>query len=76
MVSTQCFQSLLVKHSSAALSVLVMTLITPASALCFTLPLLMGSHSERMQNTQFLALAVLLVGVASPAPPIPPRRYA
>jgi hypothetical protein len=49
MLLTNVFQALLVKHSSASTSVLVMTMITPASTFCFTLPFLMGrDHTETM----------------------------
>ncbi len=64
MLFTNVFQALLVKHSSAALSVLVLTLITPVSTLCFTMTWLMGSeHTEKMSSTQIVALAVLMAGV-------------
>ena len=64
MLLTNIFQALLVKHSSASLSVLVLTLITPASTFCFTLPALMGkTHTESMSTQQGAALAVLMAGV-------------
>jgi drug/metabolite transporter (DMT)-like permease len=54
MLFTNVFQALLVKHSSAALAVLVLTLI----------PWLMGpQHTEQMSGTQIAALAVLMTGV-------------
>eukprot|EP00941_MAST-03F_sp_MAST-3F-sp1_P003731 g3731.t1 len=65
MLFTNVFQALLVKHSSAALSVLVMTLITPVSTFCFTLPSLMGKeYTEKMSNIQIIALGILMVGVS------------
>lgn len=65
MLLTNVFQALLVKHSSASLSVLVLTLITPASTFCFTFPALMGAdHTEKMSAQQWVALVVLMVGVA------------
>jgi hypothetical protein len=64
MLLTNVFQALLVKHSSASLSVLVLTMITPASTFCFTLPFLMGKdHTETMSITEWLALVILMIGV-------------
>lgn len=64
MLLTNIFQALLVKHSSASLSVLVLTLITPASAFCFTIPALMGKeHTEKMDPQQWIALVILMTGV-------------
>ena len=64
MLLTNIFQALLVKHSSASLSVLVLTLITPASTFCFTFPALMGeNHTEKMSSKQWVALVVLMAGV-------------
>ena len=63
MLLTQIFQTLLVKVSSAATSVLVMTLITPVSSLAFTFHFLMGDHVEQISVVQTLALIILLVGI-------------
>jgi len=64
MLLTNVFQALLVKHSSASLSVLVLTLITPTSTFCFTLPFLMGKdHTETMSTIEIAALVVLMIGV-------------
>ena len=63
MLLTQIFQTLLVKVSSAATSVLVMTLITPVSSLAFTFHFLMGDHVEQISVVQTLALVILLVGI-------------
>jgi len=64
MLLTNVFQALLVKHSSASLSVLVLTMITPASTFCFTLPFLMGKdHTEVMSLLEWIALVVLMIGV-------------
>lgn len=64
MLLTQIFQTLLVKVSSAATSVLVMTLITPVSSFAFTFHFLMGEHVEQISVVQTLALVILLIGIA------------
>ena len=64
MLLTNMFQALLVKNSSASLSVLVLTLITPVSTFCFTLPALMGKNTETMSALQWVALLVLMIGVS------------
>tara|TARA_B100000780_G_C21088559_1_gene438619 strand:- start:99 stop:1523 length:1425 start_codon:yes stop_codon:yes gene_type:complete len=63
MLLTNVFQALLVKHSSASLSVLVLTMITPASTFCFTLPFLMGKDTEVMSILEWVALGILMIGV-------------
>ena len=64
MLLTNVFQALLVKHSDASTSVLVLTMITPASTFCFTLPFLMGKdHTEIMSIVEWIALIVLMIGV-------------
>lgn len=64
MLLTNVFQALLVKHSDASTSVLVLTMITPASTFCFTLPFLMGKdHTEIMSILEWIALIVLMIGV-------------
>jgi len=63
MLLTQIFQTLLVKVSSAATSVLVMTLITPVSSIAFTFQFLMGQHTEEINIIQAIALLVLLTGI-------------
>eukprot|EP00949_MAST-11_sp_MAST-11-sp1_P002903 g2903.t1 len=65
MLASSIFQTLLVKHSSAALTVLVLTMITPVSAICYTIPALMGSNTEVLGRTQLAALFVLLFGITS-----------
>ena len=64
MLSTQIFQTLLVKVSSASFVVICMTLITPVSSICFTFSFLMGKHVEVLSSIQIGALGVLLVGIA------------
>ena len=64
MLLTQIFQTLLVKVSSAATSVLVMTLITPVSSIAFTFQFLMGEYVETISVVQAMALVVLLIGIA------------
>ena len=63
MLLTQIFQTLLVKVSSAATSVLVMTLITPVSSIAFTFQFLMGQHTEKINIIQAMALLLLLIGI-------------
>ena len=63
MLLSNLFQALLVKYSSALLSTLVITMVTPCSAFAFTFPSLMGSHAEDMSWILWLSLLVLVVGV-------------
>jgi len=85
MLLTNALQAYVVKLGSAALSVLIVTLVTPVSAIAFTLPFVMGSHAESPGSTTWIALALLLFGVMvfrvptliDPAePPLPPTRLA
>jgi len=64
MLLTNALQAYVVKLGSAALSVLIVTLVTPMSAIAFTLPFIMGSHTETPSWTTWLALGLLLLGVA------------
>ena len=63
MLLSNLLQALLVKYASALLSVLVITLTTPFSAIAFTMPVLMGGHVESMDWMLWVALAVLMVGI-------------
>ncbi|KNC78365.1 hypothetical protein SARC_09199 [Sphaeroforma arctica JP610] len=63
MLTAQIVQALLVKKSSAALVVIVLTVITPLSTVCFSIPYLMGEHTEALKISTCVALVVLTVGV-------------
>eukprot|EP00750_Incisomonas_marina_P033089 INCI9559.1.p1 GENE.INCI9559.1~~INCI9559.1.p1 ORF type:complete len:559 (+),score=99.69 INCI9559.1:169-1845(+) len=63
MLLTNVVQTLLVKYSSAVLSVFVITLVTPVSAFAFTLHFLMGDDVETVNLLEIVALVVLMVGI-------------
>merc|ERR1712066_910426 len=63
MFLSQLMQALVVKHSSAAYTVLCMALVMPTCAFAFTLPLLMGDHVEQLLGTAPLALGLVFLGV-------------
>eukprot|EP01134_Creolimax_fragrantissima_P003710 CFRG3710T1 len=63
MLVAQIVQALLVKRSSAALVVIVLTVVTPLSTVSFSIPYFMGDHTEALKLSTCLALAVLTVGV-------------
>jgi hypothetical protein len=51
------------RYSSALLSMLVITLVTPMSAVAFTMDALMGPlHVETMNSVLWLSLLILMVG--------------
>lgn len=56
-------QAVMVKYSSAALTAMAITLVTPASAFAFTLPFLLGPHVEAFSWVQWIALVLLMVGI-------------
>lgn len=63
MLLTNVVQALLVKYSSAVLSVFVITLVTPVSAFAFTLHFLMGDDVETVNLLEVVALVVLMAGI-------------
>lgn len=63
MLTCNLVQALLVKYSSAVLSVFVITLVTPVSAFAFTLRFLMGNDVETVDPLEIVALGILMVGI-------------
>jgi len=63
MLLAQAFQALVIKHSSATLAVLLMTLIIPLSAICFTLSFIMGENVEHFNITTLISLIVVILGI-------------
>jgi drug/metabolite transporter (DMT)-like permease len=64
MLLSQILSAMLVKRGSAALTSIVITLVTPVSTIAFTVPLFMGQHTEQMHPSTWLALVVMLLGIA------------
>jgi len=60
---SQVFQAFMVKHSSAAFTVLCMAFVVPCSAAIFTLPIVMGTNAEHLSGTAPVALALVFVGI-------------
>jgi len=54
---------LVIKYGSAALSFLVSTLRLPLSAIAFSCPLIMGIHTVQPGMSDFVSLAVILIGL-------------
>mmetsp|Transcript_21521 Transcript_21521/g.50619 ORF Transcript_21521/g.50619 Transcript_21521/m.50619 type:complete len:473 (+) Transcript_21521:2-1420(+) len=63
MLLANVFQAVVVKYGSAALCVVIQTLVTPVSTLAFTMPWLMGDDTEKMSAWTWAALAVLMLGI-------------
>lgn len=63
MLLSTLLQTMMVKYSSAALSAMAITLVTPVSAFAFTLSFLLGPHVEEFSWVQWIALALLMVGI-------------
>lgn len=63
MLLTNLMQAYVVKIASASFSVVLITLVTPVSAVAFTIRFIMGSHAESLTPITWLALVVLLLGV-------------
>jgi hypothetical protein len=56
MLLSQILSAMLVKRGSAALTSIVITLVTPASTIAFTVPVFMGKHTEQMHPSTWSAL--------------------
>merc|ERR1711907_83751 len=63
MLLTNIMQAYIVKIASASFSVVLITLVTPVSAIAFTIRFIMGSNTEKLTPITWLALVVLLIGV-------------
>ncbi|CAE8735684.1 unnamed protein product [Polarella glacialis] len=63
MLVSQLTQTLMVKYSSAAFTVVCMALAVPASAVVFTMPAFVGAHRERMTEATLVSLALVFVGI-------------
>lgn len=63
MFATTLLQSLLVRLSSAALTVITVTAVLPTSAVLFASPWLMGSAAEPLGPPLLLSLCVVVLGV-------------
>merc|ERR1712008_10530 len=62
-LSFNIFIMLVIKYGSAALSFLVSTLRLPLTAIAFSCPLIMGIHTVQPGMSDFVSLAVILIGL-------------
>eukprot|EP00457_Paulinella_chromatophora_P006684 gb/GEZN01006703.1/.p1 GENE.gb/GEZN01006703.1/~~gb/GEZN01006703.1/.p1 ORF type:complete len:524 (-),score=68.18 gb/GEZN01006703.1/:25-1596(-) len=64
MLACQILQTMLVKAGGAALSVILLTVVTPITALAFTSPLIMGKFAEKLDGWSVVTLAVIVTGIS------------
>eukprot|EP00211_Chloroparvula_japonica_P002652 CAMPEP_0119127852 /NCGR_PEP_ID=MMETSP1310-20130426/6237_1 /TAXON_ID=464262 /ORGANISM="Genus nov. species nov., Strain RCC2339" /LENGTH=508 /DNA_ID=CAMNT_0007118135 /DNA_START=538 /DNA_END=2064 /DNA_ORIENTATION=- len=63
MLGAQFFQALVIKYTTATLSVLLMTAVVPLSAICFTFSWIMGPYTETLTPWLWVSLVLVVAGV-------------